>query len=47
MRQVTGSMTAVVKNMDRAMADMNLEKVSNSLFFPTFVFEAWINEGDC
>lgn len=25
--QVTGSMTAVVKNMDRAMADMNLERV--------------------
>lgn len=28
MRQVTGSMTAVVKNMDRAMQDMNLEKIS-------------------
>ncbi|KAL8280188.1 hypothetical protein RQP46_007518 [Phenoliferia psychrophenolica] len=28
MRQVTGSMTAVVKNMDRAMADMNLERIS-------------------
>lgn len=25
--QVTGSMTAVVKNMDRAMSEMNLEKV--------------------
>ena len=37
MRQVTGSMTAVVKNMDRAMADMNLEKVSphpSSLLHP-------------
>ncbi|SCZ92624.1 BZ3500_MvSof-1268-A1-R1_Chr5-2g08042 [Microbotryum saponariae] len=28
MRQVTGSMTAVVKNMDRAMQDMNLERIS-------------------
>lgn len=28
MRQVTGSMTAVVKNMDRAMSDMNLERIS-------------------
>ena len=28
MRQVTGSMAAVVKNMDRAMQDMNLERVS-------------------
>lgn len=27
MRQVTGSMAAVVKNMDRAMQDMNLERV--------------------
>jgi spore maturation protein SpmB len=27
--QVTGSMTAVVKNMDRAMSEMNLEKVSS------------------
>ncbi|BGP53395.1 hypothetical protein JCM8202_000288 [Rhodotorula sphaerocarpa] len=28
MRQVTGSMAAVVKNMDRAMQDMNLERIS-------------------
>ncbi|GAA5982661.1 hypothetical protein JCM5350_002139 [Sporobolomyces pararoseus] len=28
MRSVTGSMTAVVKNMDRAMQDMNLERIS-------------------
>lgn len=28
--QVTGSMTAVVKNMDRAMSEMNLERVSPS-----------------
>ncbi|GAA5998179.1 Did2p [Rhodotorula paludigena] len=28
MRQLTGSMTAVVKNMDRAMQDMNLERIS-------------------
>lgn len=30
---MTGSMTAVVKNMDRAMADMNLERVRSSLSF--------------
>lgn len=34
LRQVTGSMTAVVKNMDRAMADMNLERV-RPLYSPT------------
>ena len=28
MRQVTGNMTAVVKNMDRAMASMNLDQAS-------------------
>ncbi|GAA5936823.1 Did2p [Sporobolomyces koalae] len=28
MRTVTGSMSAVVKNMDRAMQDMNLERIS-------------------
>ncbi|GAA6009943.1 hypothetical protein JCM11491_000875 [Sporobolomyces phaffii] len=28
MRSVTGSMSAVVKNMDRAMQDMNLERIS-------------------
>lgn len=34
MRQVTGSMAAVVKNMDRAMQDMNLERVrEESLVF--------------
>lgn len=27
MKQVTGSMTTVVRNMDRAMESMNLEKV--------------------
>lgn len=32
MRQVTGSMAAVVKNMDRAMQDMNLERVRRASF---------------
>lgn len=43
MRQVTGSMTAVVKNMDRAMQDMNLERVRRlvvSLFCPASLWAA-------
>ena len=38
MRQVTGSMAAVVKNMDRAMQDMNLERVSKGRSLPIFFF---------
>jgi charged multivesicular body protein 1 len=32
MRQVTGSMTSVVRGMDKAMEGMNLERVRFSIF---------------
>lgn len=44
MRQITGSMTSVVKGMDKAMETMNLERVC--LFTPTLGVRAYLLETD-
>jgi hypothetical protein len=43
MGQVTGSMTAVVKNMDRAMSEMNLERVRPPPLSPGELPLTWLH----